>query len=136
MISPVLVPSSAKRISTQILVIAKLKEPKVFFFEALFVISFVPARNCLFNVSNWSTKIRCENCSRLRIEILKWCHWCHSSVFIGNCKHISNFVLILDFEQANVCWVHIEKINNFEDKIEYLMRYVVALQVWTKFINK
>ena len=36
-----------------------------------------------------------------------------SSVVIVNCDHISNFVLIIDFEQANVCYVHIEKINNF-----------------------
>ena len=38
-----------------------------------------------------------------------------SSVVIVNCDHISNFVLIIDFEQANVCYVHIEKINNFEE---------------------
>ena len=34
---------------------------------------------------------------------------CRSGVFIVNCEHISHFVLIVDFEQANVCWVHIEK---------------------------
>ena len=42
-----------------------------------------------------------------------------------NCKHISNFVLIVDFEQANVCLVHIEKANIFEDKIGHIMRYVL-----------
>ena len=31
-----------------------------------------------------------------------------SGVFIINCKHISNFVLTVDFEQANVSMVHIE----------------------------
>ena len=31
-------------------------------------------------------------------------------------------VLIIDFEQAKVCWVYIEKINTFEDKIRYIMR--------------
>ena len=34
-----------------------------------------------------------------------------------SCEHISNFVLIIDFEQANVCWVHIEKIKTFVEKI-------------------
>ena len=37
------------------------------------------------------------------------CQWRLSSVFIVNCEHISNFVLIIDFEQANICMVHIEK---------------------------
>ena len=27
----------------------------------------------------------------------------------GRKEHISNFLLIIDFEQAKVCWVHIEK---------------------------
>ena len=49
-----------------------------------------------------------------------------SSVFIVNCEHISNFVLIIDFEQANVCLVHIEKSDTFEDKIGHIMRYVVV----------
>ena len=47
-------------------------------------------------------------------------------VFIVNCEHISNFDLIADFEQANACWVHVEMINIFEGKIEYIMRYVVV----------
>ena len=47
-------------------------------------------------------------------------------VFIVNCEHISNIVLIVDFEQANVCWVYIEKINTFEDKNEYTMRYAAV----------
>ena len=40
--------------------------------------------------------------------------WCHPSVFIVNCEHISGFVLIVEFEQANVYWVYIEKTNTFE----------------------
>ena len=48
-----------------------------------------------------------------------------SSVFIFNCKYISNFVLIVDFEQAKVCLVHIEKGKNFKDKIGHTMRYVL-----------
>ena len=57
---PILVPSSAKRITTQILVIAKLKE-NIFFSEFLFAVSFVPARNYLFKV---------RNCSILRMSML------------------------------------------------------------------
>ena len=56
---------------------------------------------------------------------LERCQW-RSSVYIVNCEHISNFPLIIVFEQAKVCWVHIEKITAFEDKIMYIMRYVVV----------
>ena len=52
--------------------------------------------------------------------------WRRSGVFMVNCEHISHFALIVNFQQANVCWVYIEKTNTFEDKIEY-MRYVVVL---------
>ena len=34
-------------------------------------------------------------------------------VFIVNCGHVSNLVLIFEFEQANVYWVHIEKSSTF-----------------------
>ena len=60
------------------------------------------------------------------MKTLAQCQWHRSSVFIVNCEHISNFVLIVDFEQVNVCWVHIEKTNTFEDKIGYNMRYEVV----------
>ena len=60
------------------------------------------------------------------MKTLERCLWRRSSVFIVNCEHISKFVLNVDFEQANVCWVHIEKTNTFEDKIGYIMRYVVV----------
>ena len=60
------------------------------------------------------------------MKTLERCQWRHSSAFIVNCEHISKFVLTVDFEQANFCWVYIEKTNTFEDKIEYIMRYVVA----------
>ena len=39
-----------------------------------------------------------------------------------NCKHISNLVLIVGFEQGSVCFVHFEKVNIFEDKIGHIMR--------------
>ena len=87
------------------------------------MISSVPARNYMFKVS---TRIRCENCSELRMMTIGRCQWRLTSVFIVSCEHISDFVLITDCEQANVCWVHTEKINTFEDKIGYIMRYVVV----------
>ena len=49
--------------------------------------------------------------------------WRHSGIFIVNCEHISHFVLIDDFEEANVCWVDIKNTNTFEDKIGYIMQY-------------
>ena len=94
------------------------------------MISFVPARNYLFKNSNLSTRIRCESCLIFKnvnvndIQYLR-CQWRRSSIFIVNCKHISDFVLIVDFEQANVCLVHVEKANISEDKIGHIMRYVL-----------
>ena len=124
---PILVPSSGKCITTQILVTAKLNGRKYFFWEALLVISSVPTRNDLFKFSNWNGRIRCENCSRLRMKTLERCQRRCPSVFIVNCEHISNFLLIIDSEQAKVCWDHIEKINTFENKIWYIMRYAVVI---------
>ena len=66
------------------------------------MISCVPAMNYLFKVSNWSTRVKCENFSRLRVMTLERCEWRHSSVFIVNCEHISSFALIGEFEKANV----------------------------------
>ena len=106
---PILVPSSAKPISTWILVIAKLSGRKVFILRCFFMILFIPGRNYLFKVGNWRAKIRCASTSKLRMKILERCQWRHSSVFVVNCEHISSFVLIVEFEQANLCWVHIEK---------------------------
>ena len=69
-------------------------------------------------------------CSKLATETQE------QGVFIVNCKDISVFALIVEFEQANVCWVHIEKSNTFEDMIGYIMRYVLVFSVRTKFIEK
>ena len=63
------------------------------------------------------------------MKILERYQWRHSSVFIVNCEHISNFALIAEFEKTNVCWVHIEKTNTFENKIGYIMRYVAVFSV-------
>ena len=83
----------------------------ILFWEALFLISSLPARNYLFKVTNWSTNRRCENYSRLRMKTLERCQWRRSSVSIVNCEHISKFALIVYFQQANVSWVDIEKIK-------------------------
>ena len=61
------------------------------------------------------------------MKTLERCQWRRPSVFIVNCEHISNVLLIIDSEQAKVCWVHIEKINTFENKIWYIMRYTVVI---------
>ena len=63
------------------------------------------------------------------MKTLERCQWRHSTVFIVNCEHFSTFVLIVEFEQANVCWVRIEKTNTFEDKTRYIMRYVEVFSV-------
>ena len=94
---------------------------KKILWEALPVISSVPTRNYLFKVRNWSTRIRYENCLRLR------------TMSMALFQYISNFLLIIDFEQTNVCSVNIENINTFEDNI---MRSIAVFSVWTKFINK
>ena len=61
------------------------------------------------------------------MKTLEQCHWRRSSVYIDNCKLISNFLLIIDFAQANICWINVEKINTVGDKIWYTMRYVVVI---------
>ena len=63
------------------------------------------------------------------MKTLEPCQRGRSSVAIGNCEHISNFATIVDFAKANVCRVHIENTNTFEDKIEHAMGYVVVFQV-------
>ena len=51
----ILVPSSARHIATQVLVIAKWKK-RFFVGGFLFVMSSVSTRNYLFKVSNWNKK--------------------------------------------------------------------------------
>ena len=68
----------------------------------------------MFKVSNLSTRTRCESCSILTMSLLT----------IYSINDV-NGVLIYDFEQANVCFTHIERANIFEDKIGHIMRYVL-----------
>ena len=71
------------------------------------------------------------------MRTLERCQWRCSSIYIVICEHISNLPLIIDFEQAKICWVHIEKVDTFEDKmIMYIMCYVVVSYVWPKFNSK
>ena len=63
------------------------------------------------------------------MKTIERCQWSHSIVIIVNCEHFSSFALIVELEQANIFWVHIEKTNTFEDKIRYIMRYVVVFSV-------
>ena len=51
------------------------------------------------------------------MKTLERCQWHCSSVFIVNYEHISNFLLIIDFEQTKVSRFHIEKINTFKSEI-------------------
>ena len=52
------------------------------------------------------------------------------------CVTLVWILLIVEFEQENVCWIHIEITNTFGDKIGYITRYVAVFSVWTKFNNK
>ena len=40
--------------------------------------------------------------------------WCRSGVFIVKYEHVSHIILIVDFEQADACWVHVENTNAVE----------------------
>ena len=98
---PILVPSSAKRITTQMLVIQKLDPTKDFVLRG-FVCDIIrpskelPVQRYLLKHKNKMWKL---------------------------------------FEQANVCQVHIEKIGTFDDKIGYIICYVVVYwNLWTNSI--
>ena len=92
---PILVPSTAKRITTHILVTAKVNGRKYLSWEALFMISSVQARNYLFKVSNCNTRIRSENGSRLRMKTLEWCQWRSSVVLMSLLLNMNIFQTLL-----------------------------------------
>ena len=73
------------------------------------MISSVPARNYLFKIA---TETQEKDRSRLRMKTLERCRWCRSGAFIVNCEHISNFALVVDFQQAKVCWVYVGKTSS------------------------
>ena len=60
------------------------------------------------------------------MKTLEPCQWRHPGVFIANREHISSFVLIVEFEQENICQIHIEMTNTVEEKIRYITPYDVV----------
>ena len=62
----------------------------------------------------------------VRVKTTKRRQWSHSGVFIIKCEHVSHFVPIAVFEQANVFWVHIENTSTFEDEFRYIMPYAAV----------
>ena len=91
------------------------------------MISLVPARNYLLKVSKISTRIRCERCLTLRISMITIFNVndVNDVVLVSLLLTVNIFFLIVDFEQANFCFVHIGKTNIFEDKIGHIIRYVL-----------
>ena len=63
------------------------------------------------------------------MKTLERCQWRHSSVFNVKRQHISSFVLLVEFEQENVCWIYIEMTNTFGDKNGYITRYAAVFSV-------
>ena len=55
------------------------------------------------------------------MKTLERCQW---GVVLVSLLLAVNIFYTFEFEQTNVCWVHIEKTNTSEDKIGYIMRYV------------
>ena len=66
--------------------------------------------------------------------VVEW-RQCRSEVFFVKSEHVLYFVLISDFEQTNVCLVHIENTNTLEGEIRNIVRYVVVFSVWTNFLT-
>ena len=55
--------------------------------------------------------------------------WRCSDVYIVKCEHVSLFVLIADFNQANLSRIYNENTNSFKDEIRCIMRYVVVFSM-------
>ena len=124
-------------------------EEKISFWEFLFVISFVPARNYLFKVSDLSRRIRCESCSILRMPMLTIFNINDvigvvlMSFLLTVNIYQTLFYLIVDFEQANVSLVHIEKATILKTRsgIPCVMYYfkceqnLLTNRIWTYTIT-
>ena len=67
---PILVPSSAKRIAAQILVIAKLNQRKDFTLSVFVCDIIRRSKKLPAQSSNLSKRIRCESCLILRMSLL------------------------------------------------------------------
>ena len=53
-----------------------------------------PAGSYMLKVNNRNTRTLHKICSKLAIETLERCHWCHSGAFIVNSEHISHLDLV------------------------------------------
>ena len=100
---PILAPSSAKRIATQVLVTAKINGRKYFILRVFVCDWWCHSSQQGITYSKLATRIRYESCSILRMSMLTIFLPLRrrSSVVIVNCKHISNFVLIRAVSRAN-----------------------------------
>ena len=63
---------------------------------------YCPAGIHLFKISNRNTKARCEIWSKLTIKTQEQRHWCRSSIFIVNFKHISRLALMFLLLTLNI----------------------------------
>ena len=125
----ILVPSSAKRVVTQMLVIEKLNGRKGFILRDFVCDIIRPSKELHFQSKLLKHKNQVWKLFRIKNE--------DNGVVpvpLLLIKNIFQLCLIVDFEQeqANVCRVHIEKISTFKDKIGYNALCYSML----KFINK
>ena len=67
---PILLPFSAKRIATQILIIAKLNQRKDFILRVFVCDIICPSKKLHVQSSSLGTRIRCESFSILRMSML------------------------------------------------------------------
>ena len=79
--------------------------------------------------------LKVSDCSRL-MKTLEQHQWCRSGIFIVNCEHISQFVLVVHFEQANICCVYIEKTNTLRGSSQEMFCEKGVLRNFTKFTGK
>ena len=81
---PILIPASAKCITTQVLVIAKLNGRKYFILRGFICDIIRPSKELPVQSCNLSTRITCESCLILKMSMLT----------IFNINNISGFVLV------------------------------------------
>ena len=124
---PILAPSFARLIPKQILVIAKLNGRKDFILRGFFCDIIRPYKELPVQSQQLKHKNKVSRLFKIKSEDARAMSMASFQCYTVNCEHISNFLLITGFEQANLCWVSIEKTSTFGDKIWYIMHYVVAI---------
>ena len=124
----IFVSSSAKRITTKFNN-CKIKWKKRSCFKRLYLwYDPFSANSCYM--------LTVSDCSRLRMKTLEQHQCCRSGIFIVNCEHISHFVLVVDFELANICWVYIEKTNTLRSSSQEMFCEKDVLRNFTKSTGK